>query len=101
MAIDRNASKKAGKNIYYTNDATDGYQFRFRWERPRNGRGCPESKYNLIMSKSARRRLRDKIVSGKTDYIYSKNKIDDPEFRKRIHDYIESLRRSGSTGDQS
>jgi hypothetical protein len=93
-------TRKQGKRVFYDNLDTDNYIFKFRWERPTKS-SCNETKYNFKTARRKKERLHAVIVSGKLDYIYSKNRVDDPEFHQRIRDNLESLRRSGLTGDQS
>jgi hypothetical protein len=62
------------------------YVFKIRWQKAHKKTGW-DYKYDFRSSTAYRKKLHSRIISGKTDYITSRKKKNDPEFRKRIYDY--------------
>lgn len=68
LRVDYYSTKKYGKLMYHLNEHSDGYKYRFRWDR----RECNvpnRSKYNLVMTRQNKRRLASIIKNNERDYF--------------------------------
>lgn len=59
--------KKTGVKIKYTNDHSNGYYYRFYWEKPKNS--IPTKNFYMFKpARSIKRLLSNMLMSGKTDF---------------------------------
>jgi hypothetical protein len=67
-AVDYGATRKLGKTVYYTNEHSNGYKYRVKWEKKgihiTNG-----EKYRFRLVRGNNRLLAALIKSGEYDYI--------------------------------
>lgn len=68
LRIDYQSSKEAGKMIYHLNDHSDGYKYRYYWNK-QNMLTKNKTKYQLIMTRENKRRLAQIIKNRERDYI--------------------------------
>lgn len=67
LRIDWQATKKAGKKIYHTNDHRSGYKYRFFWKKDRISGDSP---YSFIPTRTNKRRLAYILKNDKSiDYF--------------------------------
>ena len=68
LNVDFQNSKKLGKKIYHLNEHTDGYQYRFIWDR--YGASVHNiAYYELIHTRTLKRSLAREIKNNKRDYV--------------------------------
>lgn len=68
LRIDYHASKEYGKPIYHLNEHSNGFKYRFYWNK-KNMLTTNKTKYQLIMTRANKRRLAQIIKSRERDYI--------------------------------
>ena len=67
MALDWKNSVKYSKQIFHTNDHTDGFKYRFHWSKPNSI--VNKYYYKLVMTRGNKRLLAKLIKSGSYDYF--------------------------------
>lgn len=68
LRIDYGESKKHGKLLYHLNEHSDGFKYRFYWNK-HNVIITNKIKYQLVMSRDNKRRLAQIIKNREHDYI--------------------------------
>lgn len=67
LRIDFGASKQYGKNIFFLNEHSDGYKYRFFYSK-KNCLTQNKSKYQFVATRANKRKLAAIIFSKKRDY---------------------------------
>lgn len=68
LRIDYKASKDLGKMVFHLNEHSDGYKFRIYWNKTQST-AVNKTKYQLVMTRSNKRRLAQIIKNKEHDYI--------------------------------
>lgn len=68
LRIDYAETKKVGKVVYHLNEITNGYKFRFYWNK-HNTLVKNKTKYQLVMTRANKRRLAYILKNRIRDYI--------------------------------
>jgi hypothetical protein len=68
LLIDFHATKIYGKTMFHTNEHTNGYKYRYRWDR--HLVNIPNAnKYQMVMTRANKRSLAQTLRLGIRDYI--------------------------------
>ena len=68
LRIDYAETKKVGKIVYHLNEKTNGYKFRFYWNK-HNMLVKNKTKYQLVMTRANKRRLAYILKNRIRDYV--------------------------------
>lgn len=68
LRIDYAETKKVGKIVYHLNEITNGYKFRFYWNK-HNMLVKNKTKYQLVMTRANKRRLAYILKNRIRDYV--------------------------------
>lgn len=97
LRIDWQHFRKTGVKLKHTNDHSNGYYYRFYWERPKNS--IPTKNFYMFKpARSIKRLLSNMLMSNKADFP---EKIKNPLNREEYYSYLNMLKKDKNASIQT